>query len=130
MSLNYRGFNFIIFDTDEKKSSVAYFIITKDKKSVHAFMLKDINFSLIAKQKYNYDIYLSKKNLYSSLKKIKLGKLNKFKICSFNTDNFLDLSNENINIKFYQNNCSYGLLLSHPIITFERKFLDNFIDNL
>lgn len=130
MSLNYRGFNFIIFDYEEKISSGAYFVITKNDDQVFATMLKDINFSLIAKEKYKYDIYLAKGNLYSSIEKIKLGDLNEYKICSFNTDNFLDLSNENINIKFYQNDCPDGLFLSNPLITFERKFLDDFIDNL
>ena len=130
MSLHYKGYNFIIFDAEEKLSSGAYFIITEDESSIIATMLKDISFSLIDKGKYNYDIYLIKGNLFSAIAKIKSGDLDGFKICTFITDSYTDLYNENVIIKFSKNNCEQGLFLSNPVITFNKKFLDTFIDNL
>ena len=130
MSLHYKGYNFIIFDANEKLSSGAYFIITENETSIVATMLKDVSFSLIDNGKYNYDIYLIKGNLFSAISKIKSGNLENFKICKFVTNNYKDLFDDNINISFSEHNCDQGLFLSNPVIEFNKKFLDRFIDNL
>ena len=130
MSLNYKGYNFVIFDVEEKLSSGAYFIITENDNEIYATMVKDINFSLIAKENYNYEIYLAKGNLFSVIDKIKSGTLNRFKLCTFKTNNYEDLFNDNIKMNFSKFDCKEGLYLSNPVIKFDKKFLDSFIDNL
>ena len=130
MTLQYRGFNFIIFLPDEQVSTGSYFNLTEDQYNLYAIMLKDTNFSLIDKKKHNYDIYLAKGNLYSAIKKIKSGNLNINKICNFNTDNYKKLFNDNISIKFAEHFIDKGIYLSNPIITINKNYLNNFIDNL
>lgn len=130
MSLNYKGYNFIIYEPDTKLSSGAYFNITNYDDDVYATMLKDINFSTIDKGDYNYEIYLARGNLYSAIKKIKEGSVSRYKLCSFVTNDYHNLFSDNISISFSEHECDEGLFLSNPIITFKRKFLDRFIDNL
>lgn len=130
MSLQYKGYNFIIFLPDEKLSSAAYFNITYDNDNVYATMLKDRNFSFIDEGKYKYDIYLANGNLYSIVNKIKQGIMSNYKFCSFNTDSYKNLMNHKVEISFSQNKIDEGLYLSNPIITIKKTFLDEFIDNL
>lgn len=130
MTLNYRGYNFIIFEPEETLSSGAYFSITMDQNNVYATMLKDSNFSLIDKKKYNYKLYLANGNIYKEIEKIKNNNLEYKHFCTLITDNYKELSDSNVKISFYEHAIEEGLFLSNPVITINRRFLDTFIDNL
>ena len=130
MALNYRGYNFIIFEPEENLSSGAYFNIEEDNENIYATMLKDINFCFVDKGKYNYKLYLASGNFYKAVEMIRNRELEKNHFTTFITNNYKNLNDNYVSISFYEHTIDKGLFLSNPTIKINKKFLNRFIDNL
>ena len=131
MIKTYKGFNFIICDSENKLCSGNYFTLIENGSILELIMLKDNSFSFIEKDKeFSFELYISKGNIYKNSNEIRSGKLKRNLFSIFHKKDEYYQDDKDSILKFYSNKIDDGLFLSNPNILIKKKSLDKFIDNL